>query len=188
MEEDIRLIKGILNGDVKCFEALINKYEMKILKFIYYKVGQKEVAEDICQEVFITAYNKLNTFKYDYAFSSWLYTIARNKCIDYGRKKGKRKETSLEEVRFMESNSIKPEEAYEYKEMKSLIEEYLNTLGKIDRDIIILRYVNELTFSEIAQVLKIKESKVKNRFYKLKKDFREYRESSIREGSSNEAY
>ena len=86
MEEDIRLIKGILNGDVKCFEALINKYEMKILKFIYYKVGQKEVAEDICQEVFITAYNKLNTFKYDYAFSSWLYTIARNKCIDYGRK------------------------------------------------------------------------------------------------------
>ena len=59
MDEDIRLVKEVLNGNLDSFNILVNKYELNIIKFVYNMIRDKEASEDIAQEVFITIYNKL---------------------------------------------------------------------------------------------------------------------------------
>ncbi|MFU0824262.1 RNA polymerase sigma factor [Clostridium sp.] len=171
-EDDLILIENILNGDVRSFESLVEKYEMTILKFIYSMIRDKQIAEDITQEVFITVYNKLNTFDSRYKFSNWILRIAKNRCIDYIRKVKKVSESNIEDFVGLKSKEITPEEAVEFKETKQVITEYINTLSDIDKQIIILRYSQKTTFSDISKILDINESSVKRRYYKIKEQFK----------------
>lgn len=176
MEEDLRLVLEILKGNIDSFNILVNKYELSILRFVYNTVRDKEAAEDITQEVFITVYNKLYTFNKEYKFSNWLFQIARNKCIDYVRKYKRVYEANVEEVGEMVSREISPEQSTEFKEVKKLIENFLETLNDTDKQIILLRYSDDdMTFSDIAEVLRLGESVVKKRYYKARERFREYR-------------
>lgn len=175
MEEDLKLVLEILKGNIDSFNILVNKYELSILRFIYNNVRDKEAAEDITQEVFITVYNKLYTFNKEYKFSNWLFQIARNKCIDYMRKYKRVYEANVEEVEIM-SRDISPEQNAEFKEVKKLVENFIETLNDTDKQIILLRYSNEhMTFTDIAEVLSLGESAVKKRYYKTRERFREYR-------------
>lgn len=171
-EDDIILIENILNGDVRSFESLVEKYEVTILKFIYSMIRDKQIAEDITQEVFITVYNKLNTFDNRYKFSNWILRIAKNRCIDYIRKVKKVSESNIEDFVGLKSKEITPEEAVEFKETKQVITEYINTLSDIDKQIMILRYSQKATFSDISKILDINESSVKRRYYKIKEQFK----------------
>src|SRR4051812_5783748 len=98
MKEDIELIRAVLKGDINSFEEIVARYEMGIVRFIYNMIRNKETAEDLTQEVFINAYKKLHSFRQEYKFSTWLYQIAKNKCIDHIRKYGKTQEVNMEEV------------------------------------------------------------------------------------------
>jgi len=176
MEEDLRLVLEILKGNIDGFNILVNKYELSILRFVYNNVRDKEAAEDITQEVFITVYNKLYTFNKEYKFSNWLFQIARNKCIDYVRKYKRVYEANVEEVGEMASKEISPEQSTEFKEVKKLVESFIETLNDTDKQIILLRYSDDnMTFSDIAEVLRLGESVVKKRYYKARERFREYR-------------
>ena len=172
------LVDEVLNGEIRSFYKLIRKYEVKIFKFVYCKIGDRQLAEDITQEVFINVYNKLNLYKNDFKFSSWLYSIARNRCVDYMRSKSKTKEASLDEAKNMQSNNMKPDEIYEFKETTNEVKEYIYTLDKLDREILTLRYWEELRFSEIAKILNISESRAKSRFYKCRRKFSEQRNTN----------
>lgn len=134
----------------------------------------KETAEDITQEVFITVYNKLYTFDSKYKFSNWIMRIAKNKCIDYVRKKSKVNESNIDDMIGISSKGDTPEERMEYKETKEFIEEYINGLQEIDKQIIMLRYLNNVTFNDISNILNISESSVKRRYYKIREKFKKY--------------
>lgn len=176
MEEDLKLVLEILKGNIDSFNILVNKYELSILRFVYNTVRDREAAEDITQEVFITVYNKLYTFNKEYKFSNWLFQIARNKCIDYVRKYKRVYEANVEEVEEIVSREISPEQSTEFKEVKKLVESFIETLNDTDKQIILLRYSSDhITFTDIAQVLSLGESAVKRRYYKTKERFREYR-------------
>lgn len=176
MEEDLKLVLEILKGNIDSFNILVNKYELSILRFIYNTVRDKEASEDITQEVFITVYNKLYTFNKEYKFSNWLFCIARNKCIDYVRKYKRVYEANVEEVEEIVSRDISPEQSTEFKEVKKLVENFIETLNDTDKQIILLRYSSEhMTFTDIAEVLSLGESAVKRRYYKARERFREYR-------------
>jgi RNA polymerase sigma-70 factor (ECF subfamily) len=84
--DDLELVKDILDGKVDSFNVIICKYEASIFKFILNMVKDHEEAKDLTQDVFITMYNKLYTYRGEKKFSSWLYQIARNKGVDYLRK------------------------------------------------------------------------------------------------------
>ncbi|MCY6371514.1 RNA polymerase sigma factor [Clostridium ganghwense] len=173
-EEDARLVQEILEGSVESFEAIVNRYEMTILKFIYSMIKDKEASEDITQEVFITVYNKLDTFDNRYKFSNWILRIAKNKCIDYIRKYKKIENVNIEEVKPITSKEISPEQNLEYKETKKEIEKYINKLEHVDKQIISHRYLQKLTFNDISKILEMSESAVKRRYYKVKEKFKEY--------------
>lgn len=174
MYEDLNLIKAILKGNVDSFSILVNKYELMVLKFVYNIVRDRDAAQDISQEVFITIYNKLYMYNSEYKFSNWLLQIARNKSIDYIRKHKKVYEENIEEVKELSAKDISPEQSAEYKETKSEIIKFINELGEIDRQIIILKYKQELTFSDLAQILSMNESAIKRRYYKAREKFKEY--------------
>lgn len=172
--EDAKLVQEVLAGRIESFEAIVNQYEMTILKFIYSMIKDKEASEDITQEVFITVYNKLDTFDDRYKFSNWILRIAKNKCIDYVRKYRKINEENIDDIKSMAitSKEISPEQTLEFKETKRSIEEYINRLEHMDRQIIMLRYLKEVTFNDISKILDISESSVKRRYYKIRGEFK----------------
>jgi RNA polymerase sigma-70 factor (ECF subfamily) len=176
VDEDLKLVQEVLKGNIDSFNILVNKYEFPILRFIYNTIKDREAAEDIAQEVFITVYNKLYSFNTDYKFSNWLYQIAKNKCIDYIRKYKRVYEANVEDAHDIASNEVSPEQNAEFKETKKLVEDFISTLNDMDKQIIILRYANDdMTFSDIAEVLDMSESAVKRRYYKARERFKEYR-------------
>jgi RNA polymerase sigma-70 factor (ECF subfamily) len=173
-EEDLTLVSEVLLGNVKSFEDIVNKYEIVVFRFVYSMIRDKQLAEDITQEVFISVYNKMNTFDSNYKFSNWILRIAKNRCIDYVRKYKKINEANIDEVINISSKEISPEETIVFKEVKEAIQKYIGNLNEIDKQIILLRYSQKSTFNDISKILEISESSVKRRYYKVKDQFKKY--------------
>lgn len=170
--EDIILVNNVLKGDVHSFELIVEKYQVNILRFVYGMLKQKEASEDITQEVFITVYNKLEMYDNKYSFLNWILQIAKNKTIDYTRKYRKVFESDIDEAYDVSSTEMGPEEAIEFVETKEKVEKYLKTLDEIDKQIVTLRYTEEMTFKDIGEILNITETTVKRRYYKVRDGFK----------------
>lgn len=170
--EDIILVNNVLKGDVRSFELIVEKYQVNILRFVYGMLKQKEASEDITQEVFITVYNKLDMYDNKYSFLNWILQIAKNKTIDYTRKYRKVFESDIDEAYDISSAEMGPEESIEFVETKEKAEKYLRTLDEIDKQIVILRYTEEITFKDIGEILNITETTVKRRYYKVRDGFK----------------
>jgi RNA polymerase sigma factor (sigma-70 family) len=182
VREDQELVKLVLAGESKAFEELVRRYEAGVFRFIYNMVNNKETTEDITQETFISAYNKLYTFKNSCKFSSWLYQIAKNRCIDHIRKYSNKKEVGAELLNVIPSD-VSPESFVEYMEMKNTVESFITTLGDVERQILFLRYSYEhLTFGDIADILKMGEAAVKKRYYKIYDKYEVYIEKRAGNG------
>lgn len=155
--KELELVKSAQNGNSEAFGFLYDAYISQIYNFIYYKTLQKEIAEDIAAEVFLKAWQKINQFK-EGSFIAWLYTIARNKVIDYYR-------------RYHDCKDIN--DCWDLKDSSDLISEvdlildidklkkYLRLLKNEDRELLIMRFWQELSFAEIAERLGKTEGAVK---------------------------
>lgn len=172
--EDIILVNNVLKGDIASFESIVEKYQMNVLRFVYGMLKDKEASEDITQEVFITVYNKLNMYNNKYSFFNWILQIAKNKTIDYTRKYRKVFESDIDEAYDLKSPGMGPEEFAEYRDIKRKIQSYINSLELVDRQILSLRYIEDFTFKDIAEVLGVTETTVKRRYYKVRDRFKEY--------------
>ncbi|MBC8060627.1 MAG: sigma-70 family RNA polymerase sigma factor [Clostridiaceae bacterium] len=174
MEEDLKLVDQVLKGNIDSFNILVNKYELSIFKFTYNMIRDKEAAEDITQEVFIIVYKKIYTYNREYKFSSWLFQVARNKCIDFMRKYKRVYEANIEDEKTSCSKGISPEAMAELRETKKEIQTFINTLEELDREILVLRYSGEVTFIEIASILNINKATIKRRYYKIRERYRDF--------------
>lgn len=167
MNEDIDIVLSILSGNTELFEVIIIRYELGIQRYVYNMVRNPETSEDLTQEVFISAYNKLYTFNKEYKFSTWLFQIAKNKTIDYIRKNKKKIELEYFDG-IVSSNVQSPEISVEFMETKDNILAFIKCLDEIDRQILLLRYTrNKITFQQIALILNMPESSVKKRYYRI---------------------
>jgi RNA polymerase sigma-70 factor (ECF subfamily) len=174
LQDDLDLIKMVLDGDAESFGFIINKYEKSIYRFAYNHTNNTEASKDITQEVFIAAYNRLYTYRQDSKFSNWLFRIAKNKCIDYIRKYPCTLETSIDEAESAPSKEVSPEQWAEYSEIKDMVREFIKMLKDTDRQILTLRYSETgMSFLDISQVLNMTESSVKKRFYRMRERFKE---------------
>jgi RNA polymerase sigma-70 factor (ECF subfamily) len=167
INEDLDIVNKVIQGDINSFGTIINQYEKGISKFIYNIVKNKELSEDICQEVFISAYYKLYSYNQEYRFSTWLYKIASNKCMDFFRKNKKSKEININ-IFNLYSKEATPESVIELKETKKNIEFFLHSLKELDRKILALKASeNKFSFREISEILNMSESNVKKRYYNI---------------------
>jgi len=163
--EDKILIKKAQKGEKEAFGLLYQKYFQKIFRYCRINTNNDELAKDICQESFVKAYKKLSSFKTDgiWSFQAFLFAIARNQIIDISRK---RKEANIEDYENLESN----ENLYDELERKNNINRIRTVLAKLDemdRQIIVLRYLEELSSSEVAKILKINDGALRVRTFRV---------------------
>lgn len=150
-ENEIELIKSCQNGQSEAFSQIYNEYFGKIYKFIYYKVSHRETAEDITSLTFHKALQNLKKFNPDQGlFSAWLYKIARNSVIDYYRSKKEIQDINTAYELHHEENY---EESMTKNEQLAKIKEKLSLLSEDQREIIIMRVWNEMSYKEISQSL-----------------------------------
>jgi len=107
-----------------------------------------------------------------YNFINWVLQIAKNKTIDYMRKYRKVYESDIDEAYNISSSEMGPEESLEYLEVKENVNKYIKTLDEVDKQILNLRYSQNLTFRDIGEILDITETTVKRRYYKVRDGFK----------------
>jgi RNA polymerase sigma-70 factor (ECF subfamily) len=171
MEDDVLYVKQCQEGDPESFGVLYDRYLDKIYRFVYYKVYAKEVAEDITSEVFQKALEKIKSFDASKGtFSAWLYRIARNSVIDHYRK-GK-DDVSIEDTFDVGFDERTPETLDAIAAL-SKVSEYLETLTAKQREIIVLRVWEELSYQEIAAITGGSEDSVKMAFSRSIRELRD---------------
>ena len=160
--DEALLLQKSKEGDTKAFEELISVYQKKILNMAYRMLGDKDDAEDAAQDVFIRVYKSLASFHAEAAFSTWLYKIATNVCLDILRRK-KRQNTkgtvsihqfSQEDEEYempIADSAPTPYEEAQKSEARRALEEALLKLGPEQRAVIVLRDINGLSYEEIAE-------------------------------------
>ena len=184
--DDVALIQRILAGDENAFTSLVRKYQRQVHTFARRKIGDFQIAEDITQETFLQAYQKLETLDDPTLFSQWLYAIANRLCIAWFRQNRLQTEP-LEEVCILGietepySRYVASEHARVAAEaQRDLVEKLLTKLKESDREVITLHYFEEMTSSEIGELLGVSENTIKSKIRRARQHLKKY-ESIIRE-------
>lgn len=185
------LIRRAKQGDMLAFEELILKHEKIVYNVALRMMNHSEDAKDISQDVFLKAYKNLANFDERSAFSTWLYRITHNTCIDEMRKRKGKYSYSLEEELENEEGSVQrqiadegdtPEESLLREEQKGEILQALDMLSGEHKAAIVLRDVKGLSYDEIAEILEVSMGTVKSRISRarnqLKTEILKMREQS----------
>jgi len=149
--DEQQIINQCQKGNLEEFEKLYNFYFKKIYRFIYWRTSHKETAEDLTSQTFIKALEKISTFNQSLGtFSAWIFRIARNKTIDYYR----RKRTEIDIDRVWELSS-REDIAQDFQTREKLKEaaHYLDKVKLEHRDIVIMRVWDGLSYKEISQIV-----------------------------------
>lgn len=166
------LLERAKSGDIAAFEQLIESYQKKIFNIALRMLGNYDDAGDLTQEVLIRIYRSIKSFKEQSSFSTWIYRITTNVCLDELRKRKNRKVISLDEEiklddgdmkRQIESDEPTPEETAEAEDLRKIVNDAIERLNEEHRIVIVLRDIQGLSYEEIAEVLKCPEGTVKSR-------------------------
>ncbi len=179
---DLDLVERAKGGELKAFEELMNKYEEKVYSIAYRMTGNREDAEEILQETFLSVYKSLGRFKGKSRFSTWLYRIAVNASLMRLRKTKKKAETlSLDEPIGGDNSHPKrevvdwstPEDIVERKRLMEVITAAIDSLPETYRAIVLLRDGEGLSNSEVAKILKTSIPAVKSKLHRARMHLRE---------------
>ncbi|MGG1572624.1 RNA polymerase sigma factor SigW [Fictibacillus sp. NRS-1165] len=168
------LVSQVKSGDQEAFEGLVEIYKDKIYRLCYRMVGDSHEAEDLAQEAFVRAYINIDKYSGSYKFSTWLYRIATNLCIDKLRKK--KPDYSMDaEIPGTEGATLYsqvagadplPEEEVEEKEKRDHLQQEIMKLPEKYRTAILLKYVEDLSLEEISSVMDLPVPTVKTRIHR----------------------
>jgi len=150
---DEQLIKDYLSGDEKSLEILIKRYLKPIYGFVYKYIGNVQESEDITQDVFVKVWRHLKRFDRKKSFKTWIFSIAKNTCIDWIRKK----KTMLLDDKFAETLVNQAPLASENLEKTDIVQVLVSAMDNLlpkYQTVLSLRYNDNLNFREIAIVLK----------------------------------
>jgi RNA polymerase sigma-70 factor (ECF subfamily) len=181
-DPDVLLMLRFQQGDKPAFEGLLDKYQRPIINFIYRFLQDKDEADDLAQEVFIRVYNGVDRYKPVAKFSTWIYTIARNICLNELRRK-KAKIISLDETLETDDSQaprqiadVKGNSPYEgaYKnELQKVVQEAIISLPENQKMVVILRRYQLLSYEEIAKTMGCSVSAVKSLLNRAKESLKE---------------
>jgi RNA polymerase sigma-70 factor (ECF subfamily) len=167
---DEELVEACQAGEASAFDVLVGRWEDRIRGAAYRVLGSEEEARDVAQEAFLKAYRGLAGFKREARFSSWLYQIALNLCRDRLRRRKTRASVSLDELEASGPVLVETRPgAHELllrDDLASVVRRAVSTLPDEQRDVVILKEYEGLTFLEIAQALDVPVSTVKTRLYR----------------------
>jgi RNA polymerase sigma-70 factor (ECF subfamily) len=170
--ENVRVAEGLKRHDAQLLDELIVAYQHRLLRYLLYLTGHREIAEDLFQETWMRVLVRGSQFNGHSRFDTWLFTIARNLVIDYRRKRSMASleemcEASDEERPFeIASQEKTPFEHLATLENGEMVAAALLTLDPLHREVLVLRFHEEMSLEEIARVTRAPLSTVKSRLYR----------------------
>ncbi len=164
-----RLIQQIVDRNEDAFEELVQKYRHSVLNTIYRYIGDPVEAEDIAQEVFVKVWQHAKSFKGKSEFSTWLYRIVVNHCLNYRAKK-KQNHTILD--RPIKDENSKDDASFEQEERKTVVKKAVNELPERQRIALILSKFEGKSYKEIAQIIGVSLSSVESLIFRAKENLR----------------
>lgn len=179
--DDSAVVSAFLEGEERAFAELVERYQNRLLNFVYRTVGDRERAEDLVQEVFIRVYRHLHRFDRSKKFSTWVYTIAsnlaknelrnrsRNPLVLFQTIKG-RGEDDDRPVDF-EDPGTRPDDLYRKRHLRALVEETVAALPEHHREVFVLRELEGKSYEEIAEITDCNLGTVKSRLNRARNAF-----------------
>lgn len=170
-DSDVKLMLEFQKGDVASFEVLLKKFFPRILNFIYRFVHDRQLAEDLTQEVFIKVYKQAQAYVPKAQFKTWLFTIAKNTSLNELRRKGRVHyslddgvdiEGSRLERQVEDKGGLRPDQALLDQEKASAVEQVINSLPEKQRMVVVLRRYEQFSYEEIAKTMSCSTSAVKS--------------------------
>ncbi len=176
-EHEQTVIRRVQRGDREAFSELVTAYQKTVYNTALRLLGSREDAEDLTQEVFLTAYRRLGDFRGESRFSTWLCRIASNACIDALRRRKHRDALSLtrededgEDAEWeIPDASQSPEDLLSQKLTRDAVRRGLQTLSPEGRQVLILRELEGLSYEEIGDALGLEPGTVKSRIFRARK-------------------
>jgi len=179
----VRKLKARLPG---AFETLIARYQTSVFNLVYRMLGNREEAEDLAQEVFITVFKQIDRFRGEASLATWIYRIASNHCINRRKYLARRKhydKKSLSDYGDREplgdgrpgvaGDMPRPDEMAEGLEMERLIQQAISALDEDHRLILVLRDVQNLSYEEIGTITGLAAGTVKSRLHRARMSLKE---------------
>ena len=175
------LLDQCRRGNAGAFERLVALYENKVYNLAFRMVGNYEDASDIAQEAFLKVYTSLDQFRGESSFSTWLYRVVSNACLDELRRRARHRAISIDtpvsaedpSTRQIPSGDPEPGHAIERAEVRTAVQQGIMELPDDHRIILVLRDIHGLSYEEIAQVLDMPLGTVKSRLNRARLGLRD---------------
>src|SRR5512140_441960 len=181
--DDSELVTSYLNGAERAFEVLVDRYQTRLLNFIYRTVGARERAEDLVQEVFVRVYRHLARFDRSKKFSTWVYTIASNLAKNELRNRARNPLVYFQtmtsgwddEERPLEFEDVnaRPDDAFDRRHLREIVDAAVRRLPAHHRQVFVLRELEGRSYEEIAEMTKCNLGTVKSRLNRARAAFAE---------------
>jgi RNA polymerase sigma-70 factor, ECF subfamily len=181
-DTDVQLMLEFQKGDKVSFEKLMEKHYKRVMNLAYRFVGDKQIAEDLTQDVFIKVYKNAHLYKPNARFQTWLYRIVKNTCLNELRRQ-KRSTASLDETFEVKGNphkreladldSLNPSETINQKERVETVKEAITSLPENQRMAVTLRRYEQLSYEDIAQTMQCSVKAVKSLLSRAKVNLKE---------------
>ena len=181
LRDEGELIRRLQQHDEKAFQKCVKLYQTKVYGLVYRMLGSQAEAEDVSQEVFVTVFKSIDSFRGDSKFSTWLYRIAANHCknrIKYLKRRAHKQTGELDDAAEREllgsahstlgQKQASPVEALEGQQLGHIVQRAITKLDEEHRLLLVLRDVEELSYEEIMQVTGLAEGTVKSRLHRAR--------------------
>ena len=173
--DETATIKEAQKGNILAFESLVYKYDRQVLSLVQNLVSNRQDAQDIYQEVFVRVYQNLKRFQFKSQFSTWLYRVVVNCCINFNKRKSRSRYYSFEDgegdlesgwLMTLEGKELNPEDAMLNKELSEEIEAALNELSIQQQTVFVLRHYHGHKLKDIAEMMNCSEGTIKNYLFR----------------------
>jgi RNA polymerase sigma-70 factor, ECF subfamily len=197
LDPDAALMLRVKRGDRRAFEELVDKYKRPVTNAIYRTVGDATEAEDLAQNVFVQVYKSAHRYRASAKFSTWLFTIARNLCLNEIRRRSRHRAESLDAPhpeqgdrpghQFEDAKGFSPPDALLHEELEQKIQQALSELPDNQRIAILLCRQDELSYEDIARVLGCSLSATKSLIHRGRETLKQKLKPYLRTGSWKES-
>jgi len=179
--DDSAVVAAFLAGERRAFNELVERYQNRLLNFVYRTTGDRERAEDLVQETFIRVYRHLHRFDQSKKFSTWVYTIASNLAKNELRNRSRnplvlfqmfRKSDDVDSRPLeWEDNTYRPDDLFRKRHLKSMVDSAVDQLPEHHRTVFMLREMEGKTYEEIAEITGANLGTVKSRLNRARNSF-----------------
>jgi RNA polymerase sigma-70 factor (ECF subfamily) len=179
--DDSGVVAAFLAGEPRAFDILVERYQTRLLNFVYRTTGDRERAEDLVQEAFVRIYRHLHRFDQTKKFSTWAYTIASNLAKNELRNRSRSPLVLFQAIRKSwdsddrplewEDNTYRPDDLFRKRHLRQMVESAVGELPEHHRTVFVLREMEGKTYEEIAEITNCNLGTVKSRLNRARNSF-----------------